>query len=51
MPCLEFPAPPSANGYRHVVVAPGSRVVHTSGQVAIDPGLLIEIEAVAAVPA
>jgi enamine deaminase RidA (YjgF/YER057c/UK114 family) len=37
MPSLEFPAPPSVNGYSHaVVVAPGSRVVHTSGQVAID---------------
>jgi enamine deaminase RidA (YjgF/YER057c/UK114 family) len=37
MPSLEFPAPPSVNGYSHVVVVtPGSRVVHTSGQVAID---------------
>ncbi|GIE31406.1 enamine deaminase RidA [Actinoplanes italicus] len=37
MPSLEFPAVPSANGYSHaVVVGPGSRVVHTSGQVAID---------------
>ncbi|MEU4623688.1 RidA family protein [Actinoplanes sp. NPDC023801] len=37
MPSLEFPAAPSVNGYSHaVVVAPGSRIVHTAGQVAID---------------
>ena len=37
MATLEFPAPPSPNGYSHVVsVAPGSRLIHTSGQVAID---------------
>ena len=29
--------PPAANGYSHAaVVAPGSRLIHTSGQVAVD---------------
>jgi len=37
MAIIEFPAPPSPNGFSHaVVVASGSRLVHTSGQVAID---------------
>ncbi|HWS34566.1 MAG TPA: RidA family protein [Actinoplanes sp.] len=39
MPSIEFPGQPAANGYSHVaVVAPGSRLIHTSGQVAIDAG-------------
>ncbi|WP_430784450.1 RidA family protein [Actinoplanes sp. G11-F43] len=37
MPTLEFPGPPATNGYTHaVVVGAGSRIVHTSGQVAVD---------------
>lgn len=37
MPIIEFPGEPAANGYSHVaVVAAGSRLIHTSGQVAID---------------
>ncbi|MBO3739007.1 RidA family protein [Actinoplanes flavus] len=37
MPTIDFPGPPTANGFSHAaVVAPGSRLVHTSGQVAID---------------
>jgi len=37
MATIEFPGPPAANGYSHAaVVAPGSRLIHTSGQVAID---------------
>ena len=37
MATLEFPAPPAPNGFSHVVtVAPGSRLIHTSGQVAVD---------------
>jgi enamine deaminase RidA (YjgF/YER057c/UK114 family) len=36
MATLEFPSPPAPNGYHHVVsVAPGSRLIITSGQVAI----------------
>ncbi|GGN66168.1 hypothetical protein GCM10010112_28290 [Actinoplanes lobatus] len=37
MPTIDFPGPPAPNGYSHAaVIAPGSRVIHTSGQVAID---------------
>ncbi|GAA0444410.1 hypothetical protein Aca07nite_53530 [Actinoplanes capillaceus] len=37
MPTLDFPGPPALNGYSQaVVVAAGSRLIHTSGQVAID---------------
>ncbi|GAA4938369.1 RidA family protein [Actinoplanes utahensis] len=36
MTILEFPEPPAPNGFSPaVVVAAGSRIVHTSGQVAI----------------
>jgi enamine deaminase RidA (YjgF/YER057c/UK114 family) len=39
MPIIDFPGPPAANGFSHAaVVAPGSRLIHTSGQVAIDAG-------------
>jgi enamine deaminase RidA (YjgF/YER057c/UK114 family) len=39
MATIEFPGPPAANGYSHAaVVAPGSRLIHTSGQVAIGEG-------------
>jgi len=39
MATIEFPGPPAANGYSHVaVVAPGSRLIQTSGQVAIGEG-------------
>ena len=39
MATIEFPAPPSPNGFSHaVIVAPGSRLIHTSGQVAMDAG-------------
>jgi enamine deaminase RidA (YjgF/YER057c/UK114 family) len=39
MATIEFPGPPATNGYSHaVVVAPGSRLIHTSGQVAIGEG-------------
>ena len=37
MAIIDFPGPPAVNGYSHAgVVAPGSRLIHTSGQVAID---------------
>ncbi|GIF37020.1 RidA family protein [Actinoplanes xinjiangensis] len=37
MAIIEFPEPPSPNGYSHtVVVAPGSRLVYISGQVPVD---------------
>ncbi|GAA1621339.1 RidA family protein [Actinoplanes couchii] len=37
MTIIEFPGQPAANGFSNVaVVAPGSRLIHTSGQVAID---------------
>ncbi|SDS22224.1 RidA family protein [Actinoplanes derwentensis] len=37
MPTIEFPGTPAANGYSNVaVVGAGSRIVHTSGQVAVD---------------
>ena len=37
MAIIEFTAPPAPNGFSHAaIVAAGSRLVHTSGQVAID---------------